>query len=144
MKLAFRRPAPPPAGPSKDQQIADLSRQLADARTEQARQRQLLSYQRDRMKEQAVENLGLWADRTHLGSLVARLSAALESLIVVPSDTVLAPLAITVGPASPQCAGCPHTRAQHDGWGCTVVYPGTLPCRCQVALTHFDKAKAAA
>lgn len=136
---SFRASAPVrPANP--DVLIAQLSRDKAALRDELEKAGDLIAYQRGRMKEQATENLGLLADRTYLAGLAERLMASMVRNLGVQ----LPPAPSTVDAASPQCAGCPHTRAQHDGWGCNAVFDGRTPCRCQVALVHFDKAKAVA
>lgn len=136
MRLAFRRPATPP-GPTPAQRIADLQLRNAELRAQldaaRSHEQNLLAtvaYQNGRMREMASQILGSQV-------VIARYQKVAETWTAVDA-------ALGTNVPSPPCAVCPHARAQHDGWGCTVMYPGAQPCRCQVALTHFDKAKAAA
>lgn len=129
MRFSFRRPAAPasPALPSKDQVIADLSKENVRLRGELTTANNIVVYQNMRMREMAAEILGSQAT-------IARYQTVAETWTAV--DRALAQ------PDKPSDEGvipheCRHATVKHGQWGCWA--PG---CDCTIPRHMLDKAVA--
>lgn len=128
MRLPFRRPAEPVEPPlSKDQIIADLSRQLACTRDDLADAHNIIVYQNARMRDMAGQILGSQA-------IIARYQKVAETWTGVSDALTMS----TVDPAESVVPHeCRHATTKHGQWGCWE--PG---CCCTIPRHMLDKAAA--